>query len=88
MTDQNTLHRAREAKRLLNEPLLLEAFEVVRFDALKALEVADLSKPLEAVRLQAKAQVIEEIRDALSAVITAGGGLDGGVAEGDGQPAE
>lgn len=70
---------AAEATRLLNEPLLAEAFAKVRMDALVALSEADASDMKEILRLQAIATCLSEVRDLLYTSITASGQHDGGV---------
>jgi hypothetical protein len=70
---------AAEATRLLNEPLLADAFAEVRMDALAALSEADAGDMKEILRLQAIATCLSDVRDLLYAKITASGQSDGGV---------
>jgi hypothetical protein len=70
---------AAEATRLLNEPLLAEAFAEVRMDALIALSEADAGDMKGILRLQAIATCLSDVRDLLYAKITASGQADGGV---------
>ena len=70
---------AAEATRLLNEPLLAEAFAEVRMDALIALSEADAGDMKEILRLQAIATCLSDVRDLLYSKITASGLSDGGV---------
>lgn len=70
---------AAEATRLLNEPLLADAFAEVRMDALVALSEADASNMKEILRLQAIATCLSDVVDLLKAKITASGQSDGGV---------
>lgn len=70
---------AAEATRLLNEPLLADAFAEVRMDALIALSEADASNMKEILRLQAIATCLSDVVDLLKAKITASGQSDGGV---------
>jgi hypothetical protein len=55
-------HRAKEAQRLLNEPLLIEGMDAVRRTAMAALCEVDPSDSKEVARLQACANNTEEIR--------------------------
>lgn len=61
MTEEQE-HRAREAARLLNEPLLKEAMDAVKTIARNALCEVDPSDIAEISRLQAIANNTEEIR--------------------------
>jgi hypothetical protein len=70
---------AAEALRLLNEPLLAEAFAEVRMDALTALSEVDAGDMKEILRLQAIATCLSDVRDLLYAKITASGQADGGI---------
>jgi hypothetical protein len=71
--------QAAEATRLLNEPLLADAFAEVRMDALIALSEADAGDMKEILRLQAIATCLSDVRDLLYAKITASGQIDGGM---------
>ena len=71
---------AAEAKRLLNEPLLVDAFETVKMNAMLALIEAEPNDIATISKHQAIARCIDEVLDALSAVIHAGGNTGGGVA--------
>jgi hypothetical protein len=70
---------AAEATRLLNEPLLADAFAEVRMDALIALSEADAGDMKEILRLQAIATCLSDVVGLLKAKITASGQNDGGV---------
>lgn len=70
---------ASEATRLLNEPLLADAFTEVRMNALVALADADASDTKEILRLQAIANCLNDVVDLLRSHITASGRDDGGV---------
>ncbi len=71
-------HYAKEAHRLLNDEVLAAAFERVRLEALVALADADPDDKTQIMRLQAKANCLQEVRDALHAAIVATGENDGG----------
>jgi len=73
-------HRAREAGRLLNEPLLAEAMEAVRMKALVELGTVDLGDIKKVMELRALANGTQELLDALTAILLEGGGMDGGIA--------
>lgn len=70
---------AAEATRLLNEPLLAEAFAEVRMDALIGLSEVDATNTTEILRLQAIATCLSDVVDLLKAKIIASGQSDGGV---------
>lgn len=72
-------HYAKEAYRLLNDEVLAAAFETVRLGALRDLAAADAFDAPEILRLQAMANCLQQVRDALEAAILAAGGMDGGV---------
>lgn len=73
-------HYAKEAERLLNDETLASAFETVRIDAMVKLTTVDATNTKEILRLQAIANCLQEVRDALHAAITATGRNDGGFA--------
>ena len=70
---------AAEATRLLNEPLLAEAFAAVRMQALLDLASVDAANTKEILRLQAIANCLNDVVDLLKAKITASGLSDGGI---------
>lgn len=71
-------HYAREAARLLADETLATAFETVKMNAMLALCDVDATNTREIQRLQAIANCLQEVRDALHAAITATGSRDGG----------
>ena len=79
MSTREQQRLAAEATRLLNEPLLADAFAEVRMDALVALSETDASDMKEILRLQAIATCLSDVVDLLKAKITASGQSDGGV---------
>lgn len=72
MTREETIHRAQEAARLLSEPLLQEALELIERDAIERVVAAthdqDDVRRYEALRVA----VAREVRDQLRSVITTG----------------
>ena len=52
---------SQEAARILADPVIMSAFQQVRQDALEALATADVDDKTMIMRLQNKAQVIDEI---------------------------
>ena len=79
MDDKERL--AAEARRLLNEPLLVEALDDLMADAFadfKALRVSHETIP-DVIALQQRILVTHEIRDRIEAKITASGQRDGGI---------
>lgn len=62
-------HRAQEAKRLMNEPLLAEAIATLRMNALLALSEVDANNTSEVLKYQAIAAVAQEIKESLEAII-------------------
>jgi hypothetical protein len=63
------IYRAREAQRLLSEPLLLEAMEAVRQEAFSAFLTLNPDEEHDIARLQAMANGAYEIRSWLEALI-------------------
>jgi len=55
-------HLAKEADRLLNDPIFVKALEDIRMDALNALAGAEANDITMILRLQQKVAVIDEIR--------------------------
>ncbi len=72
-------HMAREATRLLQDEVLAAAFEAVKLDALRKLADVDAFDTHQILRLQATANCLQSVRDALEAAILATGKSDGGV---------
>lgn len=72
-------HYANEAARLLADETLASAFETVKLNAMIDLCTVDATDTKEILRLQAIANCLQEVRDALHAAITATGRNDGGV---------
>lgn len=64
-------HLAKEAARLKSDPIFTKALEDIRADALNALALADADDKTMILRLQQKASVIDEIRNALDRYIIA-----------------
>lgn len=64
-------HRAAEARRLISDPLFVEALEKIRLDTLSALEDVDATNVAAVQKLQAKARVTYEIVLELQGVIAA-----------------
>ena len=69
--------RAFAAKRLLEDPLLVEAFEAVSRRAMSELVTVDADDKTAVLRLQAKAQVIDEVIFELEGAILAALPQDG-----------
>lgn len=78
MSTQAEEHYAREAKRLLTDDVLAEAFTRVRTKALVALGEADAFDTNEILRLQAIARCLPDVLGELEAMILAIGDKDGG----------
>lgn len=72
-------HYAKEAARLLNDDVLAEAMTAVRTDALVALATVKADDVTEILRLQAIANCLPDVVDALKSHIIAAGGMSGGV---------
>lgn len=66
-----TSHLAKEADRLSNDPVFIEALEDIRADALDALALTDADDKTSILRLQQKVAVIDEIRTVLGRYIAA-----------------
>lgn len=80
-TERDLRHRAAEARRLANEPLLVEAIEKIRLEALVALGEVKADDANEIHRLQAKAAIGLDIIVELQAIIVQGGDEGGGSGE-------
>lgn len=65
----NSVHLAKEADRLKNDPLFTKALEDIRSDALNALAAANADDRTMILRLQQKVAVIDEIRTVLDRYI-------------------
>lgn len=81
MDDREKQRLASEARRLLNEPLFVEALDAIMGDAwgdFKALRVSPETIH-DVIALQQRILVTHEIRDRIEAKITASGLRDGGV---------
>lgn len=72
MDERTARHRAAEAERLINEPLLGDALEAIRLNTLVALSTVDATNVAAVLRLQAKAAVVYEIVLELQGIIAAG----------------
>lgn len=81
LTKDELQHRAREAHRLLNEPLLAEALESVMMTALDELGRVDPLNTSRIYQLQAIVTCTRDIVNSLQEKIAAGGELDGGVSD-------
>jgi hypothetical protein len=78
MTDAVAAHFAKEAARLLADETFATAMTNVRMSALVALGEVDASDTKEILRLQARANCLQDVRDQLEAAIKAMGSADGG----------
>lgn len=78
MTQDLRKHYAKEAERLLNDPIFAEALTAVREEALIALGDVDATNITEILRLQAVARCAQDVKDRLEAHILAMGTRDGG----------
>jgi hypothetical protein len=64
-------HLAKEADRLRNDPIFINALAEIKLDALNALATANADDKTMILRLQQKAAVIDEIRTVLDRYIMA-----------------
>jgi hypothetical protein len=64
-------HLIEAAKRILEDPLFVEAMETLSRNAMSALVTVDADDKTAILRLQAKAQVIDELISELEGVILA-----------------
>ena len=78
MTTAAEQHYANEAARLLADETFATAMTNVRMTALVALGEVDASDTKEILRLQARANCLQDVRDQLEAAIKAMGSADGG----------
>lgn len=72
MDEAERRSRAYDARRLLSEPLLKEAIDLVIDDAKNALVTVDASNMAEVMRLQAGAVAASHLEEVLHRVILAG----------------
>jgi len=79
MTEAERL--ASEAQRLLNEPLLVAALDGIMGDAFAEFKAMKLTPETihEAIALQQRVVVVQDIHDRIERYITASGQRDGGV---------
>ena len=66
-----TNHLAKEAERLSNDPIFLDALAAIKLEALNALALANADDKTTILRLQQKVAVIDEIRTVLARYIMA-----------------
>lgn len=71
-------HLAKEADRLQNDPVFIEALKEIRAEALDALAVANADDKTMILRLQQKVAVIDEIPSMLSRFILKTGQIEQG----------
>lgn len=78
MNDKERL--AAEAERLLNEPLLVQALDTIMGEAFAEFKQLKLSPDTihDAIALQQRIIVVQDIHDRLESVILASGKMDGG----------
>ncbi len=69
-------HLAKEADRLQNDPIFIEALKEIRAEALDALAVANADDKTAILRLQSKVAVIDEIPSMLSRFILKAGQIE------------
>lgn len=71
-------HLAKEAERLTNDAVLVEALERVRARALEKLATIDATDTAAILREQAIVEAVSQFCSELAAMIIAGGGADDG----------
>jgi hypothetical protein len=79
MTSEQLKDRAERARNLLSDPMLADALEAVRMDALLSLAEVEPDDMPEILRQQAIVACTGGLVDALMAVILESGAHDGGV---------
>lgn len=79
MNDKERL--ASEAERLLNEPLLVQALDTIMGEAFADFKQLELSAETlhQAIALQQRIVVVQDVIDRLKSVIIASGQMDGGM---------
>jgi hypothetical protein len=75
LTNEERIHRAQEAARLIKEPLCVEVLEEIRSNALETLACIDPDLKLEITRLQATIAVVDDFRDGLGSIVLNADGL-------------
>lgn len=76
LTNEERIHRAQEAERLLKEPLCVEVLQEIRSNALETLACIDPEKKIEITRLQATIAVVDDFRDGLGSIVINAEGLN------------
>lgn len=71
-------HFAKEADRLQNDPIFIEALKEIRAEALDALAGANADDKTMILRLQQKVAIVDEIRSMLSRFILKAGNVEQG----------
>lgn len=62
-------HRKQEAERLSKDPILIEAIDKIRAQAMEAIVKADVTKPHEILALQERVKVCDAFTTTLKAMI-------------------
>jgi hypothetical protein len=76
LTNEERIHRAQEAQRLLNEDLCKEVMQNIKGDALEELSRADPENTIQIIQLQAKIAVVESFQEGLEYIILDAQGLN------------
>lgn len=76
LTDEERIHRAQEAQRILNEDLCKEVMQNIKGDALEKLSRANPENTTEIIQLQAKIAVVESFQEGLESIILNAEGLN------------
>jgi len=76
LTNEERIHRAQEAERLLKEPLCVEVLQEIRSNALEKLACIDPDQQIKITRLQATIAVVDNFRDGLGSIVINAEGLN------------
>jgi hypothetical protein len=76
LTNEERIHRAQEAQRLLNEDLCKEVMQNIKRDAFEKLSRVDPENTTQIIHLQAKIAVVESFQDGLESIVLDAEGLN------------
>jgi hypothetical protein len=76
LTNDERIHRAQEAQRILNEDLCKEVMQNIKWNALEELSRVDPEKTTEIIQLQAKIAVVESFQEGLESIVLNADGLN------------
>ena len=76
LTNEERIHRAQEAQRILNEDLCKEVMQNIKWNAFEKLSRANPENTTEIIQLQAKIAVVESFQEGLKSIVLNADGLN------------